>query len=433
MKNNSILTIILLFFFTGYCFPQSGWVYQPLPVNANSYDMKFFDANTGVISLETPALLRTTNGGQNWIIFNNYTRANNFDKINDSILYAVSWIPNSMILRTFNKGATWDSVSVSTGVEFAGLSFISKDTGWVTAFDGSNWRILKTTNGGVNYQTQVIGIGSGQIFFLKYKINGEYYGWVSHYNSMYKTTNSGVNWFLVGPAGNLKQLNMIDTSTGWASNGSVNILKTTNGGLNWVNLPMPSGNNILFSNIDRFKIINRNKIYGVGGNRWFSGSGKITGIIWVTTNGGLIWGFQQPDTSFPYVAYDAIDFIDSTKGWCNNIHTIDAGGIITKISNNNKHITNNYILNQNYPNPFNSTSKIKYQIKNGNWKTENVSVAIKVFNIAGKKITTLVNENKSYGIYEVNFDGSNLSTGVYFYSLFVDEVRIDTKKLILLK
>lgn len=437
MKNVIFFLIVLLFtfrFLCSNCFSQTGWVNQPLPINANSYDMKFFDANTGIISLETPALLRTTNGGQNWIVFNNYMRANNFDKINDSTLFAVVWIPTSIILRTFNKGATWDSIQSPSGFEIAGLSFVNNDTGWVTAFDGNVWKILKTTNGGYTFQTQATNIGSGQIFFLKYKINGEYYGWVSHYNSMYKTTNSGVNWFLVGPAGNLTQLNMLDTSTGWASNGSVNILKTTNGGLNWINLPMPTGNNILLSNINRFKIVNSNKIYGVGGNRWFGGS-KISGIIWITTNSGLNWGFQQPDTSFPYVAYDAIDFIDSTKGWCNNLHTTDGGGQITKIKIENGIIPKQYELKQNYPNPFNPSTAIEFSIKTSS------NITLRIFDITGKEVVKIYNEELlSAGTYKaiLDFGKFHLSSGVYFYKIEVNDINnnkvfIETKKMIYTK
>jgi len=435
MKKKSILAIILLFFFTGYCFSQSGWVNQPLPINANSYDMKFFDANTGIISLETPALLRTTNGGQNWNVINSYTRTINFEKINDSTIYAIAWSSTitSMIYRTFNKGLSWDSVAIFD-YTYSGLSFLNKDTGWVSGFDGGNFKVWKTTNGGVNFQIQSSSFGIGKIFFLKYKINGEYYGWVSHYNSMYKTTNSGVNWFLIGPAGNLKQLNMIDTSVGWASNGSVNILKTTNGGLNWINLPMPSGNGIVFSNIDRFKIINYNKVYGVGGTRDLGG-GNLKGIIWLTTNGGQTWGFQQPDTTIPNGMYEVIDFVDSLKGWCDYIHTIDGGGPITKIRIDNLKISNQYWLKQNYPNPFNPQTTIEVNIIKNSYATMNI------YDITGKQVLKIYNnELLNTGNYKVVIDFSkvNLSSGIYFCRLNIwdnNYLRLftDTKKMMYVK
>ena len=86
-----------------------------------------------------------------------------------------------------------------------------------------------------------------------------------------------------------------------------------------------------------------------------------------------------------------------------------------------------YKLFQNYPNPFNSMTNVKWQMsKVGNAK-------IVVFDILGKEIATLVNEKLKQGTYNVKFDGSKLSTGIYFYRLITDGTIIDIKKLILLK
>ena len=60
-------------------------------------------------------------------------------------------------------------------------------------------------------------------------------------------------------------------------------------------------------------------------------------------------------------------------------------------------------------------------------------VSLKVFNVLGNEIATLVNEKKNPGSYEVEFDGSNLPSGVYFYSLSVDGSLVDSKRMILLK
>jgi bacillopeptidase F (M6 metalloprotease family) len=88
-------------------------------------------------------------------------------------------------------------------------------------------------------------------------------------------------------------------------------------------------------------------------------------------------------------------------------------------------------LEQNYPNPFNPSTKIKYSIpSNLNRETSNVS--LKVYDVLGNAVATLVNEQKPAGTYEVEFDASNLSSGIYFYRLAAGS-RIQTKKLILLK
>ena len=85
-----------------------------------------------------------------------------------------------------------------------------------------------------------------------------------------------------------------------------------------------------------------------------------------------------------------------------------------------------YSLSQNYPNPFNPTTKIKYSIPNSG------IVTLKVFNVLGKEVATLVNEEKPAGSYEVEFNGNELPTGIYFYQLKTGNYS-ETKKMILLK
>jgi hypothetical protein len=85
-----------------------------------------------------------------------------------------------------------------------------------------------------------------------------------------------------------------------------------------------------------------------------------------------------------------------------------------------------YKLEQNYPNPFNPTTKIKYSIPTNDF------VSIKVYNLVGEEVATLVNEEKSIGNYEVDFNAAALSSGVYFYRIQAGSF-IETKKMILLK
>ena len=85
-------------------------------------------------------------------------------------------------------------------------------------------------------------------------------------------------------------------------------------------------------------------------------------------------------------------------------------------------------LQQNYPNPFNPSTKIEFIIPNG---VRNL-VTLKVYDILGKEIATLVNESKPAGEYEVNFDASGLASGFYMYKLQAGNF-IETKKMILIK
>jgi hypothetical protein len=92
-----------------------------------------------------------------------------------------------------------------------------------------------------------------------------------------------------------------------------------------------------------------------------------------------------------------------------------------------------YALEQNYPNPFNSSSNVKFQIALcHSCGSRNPFISIKVYDILGKEVRTLVNETLQAGTYQVRFDAGDLPSGIYFYQLRTDNFS-ETKKLILLK
>ncbi len=96
-------------------------------------------------------------------------------------------------------------------------------------------------------------------------------------------------------------------------------------------------------------------------------------------------------------------------------------------------LSNGFSLSQNYPNPFNPTTTIKYSIPaDKTLHTTPQKIQIKVYDILGKEITTLVNENKLPGKYEVNFNATNLASGIYYYTLSGNNFS-KTKKMMLLK
>ena len=104
--------------------------------------------------------------------------------------------------------------------------------------------------------------------------------------------------------------------------------------------------------------------------------------------------------------------------------------VITEINYEAIHLVN-YKLFQNYPNPFNPTTKIKYSIPPVGTQRA-VSVQLKVYDILGNEIATLVNEEQSAGVYEIEFDASKLSSAIYFYRLQAGSF-IETKKMVLLR
>ena len=89
-------------------------------------------------------------------------------------------------------------------------------------------------------------------------------------------------------------------------------------------------------------------------------------------------------------------------------------------------LPSSYSLAQNYPNPFNPATVISYQLPT------RAQVKLKVYDVLGREVATLVNEEQPAGIYKFNFDGGRLSSGVYFYRLISSEFT-STKKMILAK
>lgn len=94
--------------------------------------------------------------------------------------------------------------------------------------------------------------------------------------------------------------------------------------------------------------------------------------------------------------------------------------------------TINYSLEQNFPNPFNPVTTIKFSIPEVASNANNPNVELKVFDVLGREVATLLDEKKTFGNHEVKFDGTNLSSGIYFYRIIADNFSA-TKKLVLLK
>ncbi|MBT8391607.1 MAG: T9SS type A sorting domain-containing protein [Ignavibacteria bacterium] len=107
---------------------------------------------------------------------------------------------------------------------------------------------------------------------------------------------------------------------------------------------------------------------------------------------------------------------------------VESNVIILSIENKEEQIHNpqSFLLFQNYPNPFNPATTIKFEIPKRTY------TSLKIFNVLAKEVTTLLEEEKAPGRYEIKFDASSLSSGVYFYQLKAEDY-IETKKMLLLK
>ncbi|MCB9247072.1 MAG: T9SS type A sorting domain-containing protein [Ignavibacteriales bacterium] len=115
--------------------------------------------------------------------------------------------------------------------------------------------------------------------------------------------------------------------------------------------------------------------------------------------------------------------------WPNDkyLYILENSHQLVGVENPSEVIQNKFALEQNYPNPFNPTTTIKYSVP------ESAGfVSLKVFDVLGKQVADLVNEQKQPGNYEINFDAEQLSSGIYYYTMKVNGNMI-TKKMILLK
>ena len=155
-------------------------------------------------------------------------------------------------------------------------------------------------------------------------------------------------------------------------------------------------------------------------------SSTDTSIILKSTNGGDNWSINHTDSGF---IYKHIQFIDRDKGWAywivGGIHTTTGGMMGIQHVSNEK--PESFKLYQNYPNPFNPVTNIIYQL------TRQCEVILSVYDVTGKMISELVNQEQSAGTYKLDFDGTNYSSGIYFYSFVIDGILIDTKKMLLIK
>ena len=171
------------------------------------------------------------------------------------------------------------------------------------------------------------------------------------------------------------------------------------------------------------------------GRLWFSNFWSTTtseyGLCWFDgTNFGIIP--QQQTGGLPHAQIYDIEIKIIPNGYELWISCASRGIAVLTVETsvtNHEEIKNapaDFVLNQNYPNPFNPSTVISYQLPvSGN-------VTLKVYDVLGNEVATLVNDEKPAGKYEIRFDASLLSSGIYFYTLKAGSF-IETKKLMLLK
>ena len=400
-------------------------------LTGNILNLFFLNQNTGWYCCsssgfpEYDMIRKTTNGGMNWISmsrnFGLYPERIFF--VNEQTGFAAGGGRNntSGLMKTTNSGINW--IYINNGNNFLtpiyDIKFVDINTGYLVGFMGC----YKTTNSGINWIKQSNNSGHE----LSISNNGMFVCYVDDGGTFVLTTNGGINWIDRSNI-NLNRLNtvfFINSNTGWIGGRLFDysytdyFWKTTNAGINWISQDS--------SNMNRI-----NSIFFINENTgWAVGYKGYNGQVIKTTNGGINWLIQK--TGF-LGEFSTIKMTSSNEGWISSVlgkllHTTNGGEIFIK--NISQDVPKYFSLSQNCPNPFNPTTKIKFDLKEeGRLKMHDVKLI--VYDILGKEIATLVNETLQPGTYEVEFNGENYPSGIYFYQLKAGDF-LATNRMILIK
>jgi poly-gamma-glutamate capsule biosynthesis protein CapA/YwtB (metallophosphatase superfamily) len=156
------------------------------------------------------------------------------------------------------------------------------------------------------------------------------------------------------------------------------------------------------------------------GKSWFDDVGLIEWTDWKYYNS--ISNISYPNDYY-WIQFKTSEPVLNAKV---NYTETNFSDIVTSLSEEVRFVPNDFVLHQNFPNPFNPSTKIKYSVPHSS------QVVIKVFDVLGNEIETLVNEEKPVGTYELTWNAANLPSGVYFYQLRAGSF-VQTKKMILMK
>jgi photosystem II stability/assembly factor-like uncharacterized protein len=417
----------------------SQWFQLTTNITQNLQDICFINTSTGIAVGASGKIIRTTDAGQTWVTISSGTSNSLFSLVFSDNMTGFTGGFTGTVLRTLNGGASWNP-RTGCGINIMSISFLNANTG-ITA--GGGTLMCYTTDGGQNWNPRYLPqFAASSITFLN---NTTLIASATDMPGavIYKSTNSGYNFSTVLNLVNsgfdvmysLSHIYFKDPATGFctgnrSSYGQVygTIYRTTNGGDNWQICcnAGPSEGNVLFG----VHFGETSTGFAVGGN----------GIIMRSTNGGVNWSAQSSGVTG---SLNAVYMLNELTGYvCGNNGVIlkTTNGGVTGFINLSNEIPDKFCLYQNYPNPFNPSTKIRFDIptplsptfgKGGRTQSGGF-VKITILDVLGREIAVLVNERLKLGTYEVEWDGSNYPSGVYFYKLQTEEFTL-TRKMVLLK
>ncbi len=384
---------------------QNGWMnIYTFPEDVSS--ICFIDsvngfAGTGLLA-GSKKIMKTTDAGYNWtdVLQTDYV-INNLYFYNHNIGFAVC--ENGKIYKTLDSGINWILLPFSDSNYVYNIFFLDENIGWACL--GSD-KIIKTIDGGNNWtaSTTPNAIANQDVEFINDSIGYA----VGLYAYIFKSTNGGTTWEQLPMIFSMFDIDFVDENLGFLICGEW-ILKTTDGGNSWITVNSSSG-----AQLNSIATFSNKFVWAVG-----------TDKIYYSSNSGSDWVAQSYT---PYSYLQKVSCIDSVNVWIlgdKKLYRTTSGGVLD-INEIGTRVIGNFELSQNYPNPFNPSTKISYQIpKAGN-------VEIKVFDVLGREVATLVDEYKNAFSYDVEFNTNSLPSGIYFYQLKAGKY-LETRKMVLIK
>ncbi|MDQ3021399.1 MAG: choice-of-anchor J domain-containing protein [Bacteroidota bacterium] len=367
-----------------------------------------------------PTVRRTIDGGATW------TNATGTGIIGD-IYNIYAWSANdaictttpgaTFIYKTTNGGTTWTQVFTQAGGFIDALQMISATEGYGLGDPVTGkWTVVKTTDGGNTWArmaTEPAQVGGNAGWNNSFHIVGTHMWFGTNGTKVYHSPDLGLTWTNAPTTGTVNTYAVHYNSTTNGLAGGTAMVSSSNGGTSY-SLVAPPGT-----------AGNINGIEGAGTDWWATRSGTD---VYRSTNQGANWTSAHTQSGAVFQHLDFAVVNGCPTGWA-----VGNDGVIVKmivqgvgISNVAGEVPSSYLLKQNFPNPFNPTTNINFSIPKSGF------VTLKVYDMVGKEVVTLVNEVKNAGNYIVGFNAATLPSGAYFYRIETNDFA-DTKKMLLIK
>ena len=378
------------------------WVKMASGFSTNKYVWSMAAKGDTIFAGTNDGVYISVNNGANWSL-TNLNQAGDFLLIDGNNVIAGT---SFGVYRTTNNGQNWSLLGISNRSVWA---IAKKDNNIFAGTTG--YGVYRSTDNGVNWEISLQK--TTQISSLTIKDNYIFAGdWMSP--TIYVSSNNGSTWdstSLGGPFTRVVLSLAVKGSIVFAGTDNYGIFYTTNNGINWTQ-----------SSLSEPSVICIN----VNGNNIFAGTAfALPGGVFLSTNNGTSWIIKNQGMGNRYIWSMTSNSQYIFAGTDSTIWRHSLSEIIG-IQNISTEIPSSYSLGQNYPNPFNPITVISFSLPVVS------NATLKVYDLMGREVQTLVNEKLQAGTYEVTFDGSGLTSGVYFYKLMTEGFS-ETKRMLLIK